>query len=78
MGRTTSSIFQFDLEGKILAVFTDYVLAREYNNMPKESIRSAVRRKTCVNKKFYFGKDEIFVIPQKKKQRNPLFYESRS
>lgn len=75
MGRGTSAIYQFDLEGKIFAVFTDYILAGEWNKMPKESIRSAVRRKTCVKKKFYFSQSEEFSIPNKKKQHNPLFYK---
>lgn len=77
MGRTTSVIYQFDLSGKIFAVFPDYVLAGEWNKMPKESIRSAVRRRACVGKKFYFSQEEKFVIPQKKKQHNPLFYKPR-
>lgn len=77
MGRTTSAIYQFDLLGKLFAVFEDYVLAGDWNNMPKESIRSAVRRKACVAKKYYFSQDENFAIPQKKKQHNPLFYKQR-
>ena len=77
MGRATSTIYQYDLSGKLFAVFPDYILAEKFNKISKESIRSAVRRKTCVGKMFYFSQDENFVIPKKKKQHNPLFCKPR-
>jgi hypothetical protein len=75
-GPKQKKIYQFNLEGKLLFEYNNKKEVAELNESLQATIKSAIKRKTCFKRRYYFSYEAVFNVPMMKHNFNPLLSKS--